>query len=166
MPEGDEMKRELIQQVADKLHGFGYEVHISADGRHGFYTDGKRAVSFGGQWNFSVDFSGNYEPSRTSGTGWQIATEQSDISEEQSASYIKANAPSWTGNTNPTYTIKGGDAPHKPSSAAQGKSTPTRADSLRPFWIADGWPDRTTVESRPSRQQSPPPQHSPPKWTA
>jgi hypothetical protein len=98
------MKKELIQHIAEKLHSFGYEVNISADGRHGFYTNGKRVISFGGYWNFSVDFSGNYAPSRTSGTGWQIAKEQADITKEQADSYINANAPSWARNTNPIYT--------------------------------------------------------------
>lgn len=97
------MKKQLIAQIAQNLHSFGYTVYISDDGRHGFYTDGKRAVSFGGQWNFYVDFSGNYKPSRTGGTGWQIATEQSDITAEQAHAYITADAPQWA-NKNPIYT--------------------------------------------------------------
>ena len=97
------MKKQLIAQIAQNLHSFGYTVYVSDDGRHGFYTDGKRAVSFGGQWNFCVDFSGNYKPSRTGGTGWQIATEQSDITAEQAHAYITANAPRWA-NANPIYT--------------------------------------------------------------
>lgn len=97
------MKKQLIAQIAQNLHSFGYTVYVSSDGRHGFYTDGKRAVSFGGQWNFCVDFSGNYKPSRTGGTGWQIATEQSDITAEQAHAYITADAPRWA-NTNPIYT--------------------------------------------------------------
>ena len=98
------MKKQLIQNIAQALHSYGFDVYISADGRHGFYTDGRRVVSFGGQWNFSVDFSGNYAPSKTSGTGWQIAAEQADISKEQADAYISAHAPHWTGNTNPIYT--------------------------------------------------------------
>jgi len=97
------MKKQLIQHIANKLHGYGFDVYISADQRHGFYTDGKRVISFGGQWNFSVDFSGNYAPSKTSGTGWQIAKEKADITQEQAEQYINANAPHWA-NTNPTYT--------------------------------------------------------------
>lgn len=97
------MKKQLIAQIAQNLHSFGYTVYVSLDGCHGFYTDGKRAVSFGGQWNFCVDFSGNYKPSRTGGTGWQIATEQSDITAEQAHAYITANAPRWA-NANPIYT--------------------------------------------------------------
>jgi hypothetical protein len=98
------MKKELIQHIAKNLHSFGYDVYLSADGRHGFYTNGKRVVCFGGQWNFSVDFSGNYLPTRTSGTGWSIANEQADITKEQADSYINPNAPRWTGNTSPIYT--------------------------------------------------------------
>lgn len=97
------MKKELIAHIAQKLHSFGYTVYLSDDGRHGFYTDGKRAVSFGGQWNFCVDFSGNYKASQTGGTGWQIAAEQSDINAEQAHAYITADAPQWA-NKNPIYT--------------------------------------------------------------
>jgi hypothetical protein len=98
------MKRELIQQIAKKLVSFGYDVYISEDKTYGFYTDGKRVVSFGGQWHFFVDFSGNYATTKQSGTGWQIAREQSDITEEQASEYIRANAPAWTGNKTPVYT--------------------------------------------------------------
>jgi hypothetical protein len=98
------MKKELIQHFAKKLHSFGYDVYVSGDGRHGFYTDGRRVVSFGGHWNLSVDFSGNYAASRASGTGWQISTEQSDINAAQAAAYISKNAPAWTGNACPVYT--------------------------------------------------------------
>ena len=98
------MKKELIKNIAEKLNSFGYTVYLSKDGAHGFYTDGKRCVSFGGQWNFSVDFSGNYLPTKISGSGWQIDKELSDITEIQAEEFITANAPRWTGNTNPTYT--------------------------------------------------------------
>ena len=97
------MKKQLIAHIAQNLHSFGYTVYISDDGRYGFYTDGKRVVCFGGQWNFFVDFSGNYKPSRTGGTGWQIATEQSDITAEQAHAYITADAPRWA-NKDPIYT--------------------------------------------------------------
>ena len=98
------MKKEIIKQIADKLHSFGYDVYLSKSGDYGFYSDGERVVSFGGQWNFSIDFSGNYAASKTSGTGWQIATEQTDITAEQAEKYIKANAPRWTKNLSPIYT--------------------------------------------------------------
>lgn len=98
------MKTQLINDIAYTLHSYGYAVYLSKDKQHGFYTDGKRVVSFGGQWNFAVDFSGNYAPTKRSGTGWSIAKEQSEITPEQAEAYIKANAPTWTGNTNPTYT--------------------------------------------------------------
>jgi len=98
------MKKELIQQIAKKLHAFGYTVYLSKDERYGFYTNGKRVVCFGGSWEFFVDFSGNYMPSKRSGTGWQIATEQTDITEHQAKAYIEANAPHWTRNLDPIYT--------------------------------------------------------------
>jgi hypothetical protein len=97
------MKKQLIQHLASKLNDYGFDVYVSKDGRCGFYTNRRRVVSFGGQWNFSVDFSGNYAPTRESGTGWQIATEKSDITEEEAAQYIRTPAPYWA-NKSPVYT--------------------------------------------------------------
>jgi hypothetical protein len=98
------MKKQLIQHIATKLREFGYDVYLSANGEHGFYTNGRRVVSFGGHWNVFVDFSGNYAPTRESGTGWLIADKQADIKAYQADMYINANAPDWTRNKNPIYT--------------------------------------------------------------
>jgi hypothetical protein len=97
-------KTQIIQDIAEKLHNYRYDVYLSKDKIYGFYTDGKRVVSFGGSWQFCVDFSGNYKQSKESGTGWSIAKELTDISEEQANAFINANAPSWTRNKNPVYT--------------------------------------------------------------
>lgn len=88
------MKQALIAQIAEQIKSYGYKVYIAKDGRYGFYTDGVRVVSFGGQWNFSVDFSGNYQ-SRKCGTGWQQATELTAIDAEAAEKFIKASAPQW-----------------------------------------------------------------------
>jgi hypothetical protein len=97
MATATEMKRELINHIAQQLKSYGYPVYISKDGTYGFYTDGERVVSFGGQWAFSVDFSGNYSTTapRSCGTGWQIAKELHDINQYTAESFIKANAPRW-----------------------------------------------------------------------
>lgn len=97
------MKKELIQHIAQKLHGFGFDVYISKDGTYGFYTNGQRVISFGGSYNFFVDFSGNYKSRGNSGTGWMIEKEKSDITEDQAKRYIEANAPRWA-NADPIYT--------------------------------------------------------------
>jgi hypothetical protein len=94
------MKKQLIAELAAALHSYGYQVYIAGSGDYGFYTDGNRVVSFGGHWNFSVDFSGNYraltsEGGRRIGTGWGIAKEQTGVTEEQARAYITAGAPSW-----------------------------------------------------------------------
>ena len=98
------MKKGLICAAAMALVGYGYRVWISADGRHGFYTDGRRVVSFGGPWEFMLDFSGNYRPTMSSGTGWQIAKEQGVPSAEEARAWVTANAPTWTRNAKPVYT--------------------------------------------------------------
>ena len=97
-------KTQIIQNIAENLHKYGYDVYLSKDKCYGFYTNGKRVVSFGGSWQFCVDFSGNYKQSKESGTGWGIAKELTDISEEDANAFINANAPSWTRNKNPIYT--------------------------------------------------------------
>lgn len=90
------MKKQLIEHIASQLKSYGYTVYISKDESYGFYTDGQRVVSFGGQWNFSVDFSGNYR-SQKCGTGWQMdgGKELCDIDACTAERFIKANAPRW-----------------------------------------------------------------------
>jgi hypothetical protein len=93
-------KKQVITQVAQQLHSYGFTVYLAKGGEHGFYTDGTRVVSFGGQWEFSVDFGGNYralthDGGRRIGTGWQIAKELSGISEDQARAFITAGAPMW-----------------------------------------------------------------------
>lgn len=97
------METQLVHDTATALTSYGYIVYLSKNKQHGFYTDGRRVVSFGGQWNFSLDFSGNYR-SQHCGTGWQIAKEQGVPTKEQADYWINANAPSWTDNKNPVYT--------------------------------------------------------------
>lgn len=100
------MKISLVKYIAEKLVSYGYIVYLSADKRYGFYTDGHRVVSFGGHWEWSVDFSGNYEPSKYSsrcGTGWQIRGEQCDITKVEAWVYIHTDAPRWADNPNPIY---------------------------------------------------------------
>jgi hypothetical protein len=97
-------KTQLVHHIAEKLYSYGFDVYISKSKDYGFYTNGKRVVSFGGSWCFSLDFSGKYKPHGNSGTGWQIAKELSDISEEQAHEFISASAPDWTGNKNAIYT--------------------------------------------------------------
>lgn len=91
------MKKQLIGHIAQRLRSYGYTVYIAKTGEYGFYTDGVKVVSFGGHWQWSVDFSGNYKtnaPHQT-GTGWRIAGELSDISEDQARAFINATAPDW-----------------------------------------------------------------------
>lgn len=103
------MKKQLIQHLAAKLHGYGYQVYIAESGEHGCYTDGRRVVSFGGHWRFSVDFTGNYRPVKPAdgkyvGTGWSIEREVCDINRYSAKAYVEACAPRWaTGDISVTY---------------------------------------------------------------
>jgi hypothetical protein len=97
------MKKQLIQEFAASLHSFGYRVYISKNGEYGFYTDGKRVVSFGSSEAWGLNLSGNYAPSRESGTGWRILSDLTSITQLQAAQAIAANAPAWA-NKSPVYT--------------------------------------------------------------
>lgn len=90
-------KTELILKIANALDGYGYDVYLAKSGEYGFYTNGQRVISFGGFWNFSVDFSGNYKTNRPAqcGTGWSIAKEMGVPSEEEAKRFIEAGAPRW-----------------------------------------------------------------------
>lgn len=93
-------KQELIAHIAQQLKSYGYTVYVAKSGDYGFYTDGSRVVSFGGYWNFSVDFSGNYragENARSCGTGWQMegGKELTGIDMYTAERFIKADAPRW-----------------------------------------------------------------------
>jgi hypothetical protein len=97
------MKKQLVKDIAKQLTSYGYTVYLSRDGKYGFYTDGTRCVSFGGSWNFCVDFSGNYI-SKKDGSGWGIAKEKVNIFEDEARDYIQSNAPSWATREQVTYT--------------------------------------------------------------
>ena len=88
------MKKELIRDIATKLVSYGYTVYLSGNQTYGFYTDGFRVVCFGGHWDWSVDFSGNYK-SQNCGTGWVIAKDVSNVTAEEAARYIAACPPHW-----------------------------------------------------------------------
>lgn len=90
-----------IMSVAIKLKSYGFDVYLSKDGTgdYGFFTDGKRVVSFQSDGKIS----GNYSPCRFSGTGWIMAYSQWDITEKEALDYITQNAPIWTNNKNPIY---------------------------------------------------------------
>lgn len=93
-------KKQLVSEVAAALSSYGYKVYLAKSGEYGFYTDGKTVVSFGGSWNFSLDFSGNYgaessEAARSVGTGWGIAKDMGVPSQEQTDAFISALPPRW-----------------------------------------------------------------------
>lgn len=99
------MDRELIKTFAGiVLATTDYDVYVAERGTYGFYTNGERVVSFGTDFGM-VTISGNYEPTSAAGTGWRIGeVGLSDVTEENLARWIRANAPGWTRNPNPVYT--------------------------------------------------------------
>lgn len=92
--------KQIINEAATALHSYGYAVYVSRTGEHGFYTDGAAVVSFGGSWNFALDFSGNYraaegENVRFVGTGWMLDRSVGIPSEADADAYIKTLPPRW-----------------------------------------------------------------------
>lgn len=88
-------RRELIEDVAKALKLYGYRVYLAKSGLHGFYTDGKRVVSF--QYDLGgVRYSGNYSTNRPyeTGTGWGLG-EYMVISPHTAQQFITAHAPHW-----------------------------------------------------------------------
>lgn len=92
--------KELMQEIAAALDGYGYDTYLSKDGTHGFYTNGTRVVSFGGRY-LAASFYGNYLPAPGCGTGWVIAKDTSVPSKEEAERYLRDNG-LWA-NRNPTY---------------------------------------------------------------
>ena len=96
---------ELVVDTANALKEYGYTVYLTKDFQnrsYGFYTDGKRVVSFHRDWAFSLVFSGHYVPSYNSGSGWTIADGQGVPTREEAASWLTEPAPAWA-NKKPVY---------------------------------------------------------------
>lgn len=95
-----EYKRELIRSIATNLRKYGYTVYLAERGTYGFYTDGRRVVSFGGHWEHCANFSGNYRAlteagRRYMGDGWGIASVETPINRREAGEYIAAIPPRW-----------------------------------------------------------------------
>lgn len=88
-------KQKLVADLAKALVSYGYKVYLAKGGTHGFYTDGKRVVSF--QYDLGgLRYSGNYstsQPSQT-GTGWVLG-DHMVIGADTARRFIEANAPRW-----------------------------------------------------------------------
>lgn len=96
---------ELVIETAAALKEYGYDVYLSKDFQnrsYGFFTNGKRVVSFRRDWGFSLVFSGHYVPSYTAGSGWKIADGQGVPTPEEAARWLAEPAPSWA-NKSPIY---------------------------------------------------------------
>jgi hypothetical protein len=89
-------KERITLDFAHECKKNGFDVYIAERGTYGFYTNGERVVSF--SLDLVLSLSGNYEPSRESGTGWRMAD---GIGIKDA---MAANAPKWTKNKNPIYT--------------------------------------------------------------
>jgi hypothetical protein len=87
-------KKQLVSEVCRALIEYGYIVYISGSGEHGFYTDGKKVVSFEGAWGTSINYTGNYISKRC-GTGWQISADGGIPSRDIAAAFIAESAPRW-----------------------------------------------------------------------
>ena len=88
-------KQEAIKELATNLVNYGYDVYIAKSGTYGFYTDGKKVISF--SYQFGIKVSGNYISTKPSqcGTGWIIIDNLTTITQEQAKQFIEMIAPNW-----------------------------------------------------------------------
>lgn len=91
------LKREYIQELAQKIKADGFRVFISGSGKYGFFTDteGNNIVCFGvDDLSYEYTFTKCYEAvkatrSNTVGNGWRL---QNNLTFKQ---MINENAPKW-----------------------------------------------------------------------
>lgn len=99
-------QEQAIAEIAAQLKSHGYTVYLAKDGMYGFYTDGKRVVSFGSSLGIT-HFSGSYKTDYPgAGSGWRIADGLGSVSAEAAKNMIEMYAPSWAtrGATKVQYT--------------------------------------------------------------
>ena len=94
--------KETALEFAQAAKSAGYDAYLAERGAYGFYTNGKRVVSF--QCDFGcIKVSSNIKPSQQHGTGWIIC----DLARSDASSlerYITMHVPDWVRNPNPQYT--------------------------------------------------------------
>jgi hypothetical protein len=98
---------DICKELATEIHNQGFIVYLAHPDKrfeptYGFYTDetGQRVVSF--QVDCVYSYTGHYEPSQGSGSGWSMRAPMR--CKDQLQKVLHARAPSWTGNENPEYT--------------------------------------------------------------
>ena len=100
-----------MQEVATEIKNAGFDVYLSNNGEYGFYTDGKRVVSFNDDLG-GVCLSGNYMPQPTLGSGWRLDASELELSTEYLQHKLNERAPRWATNglavdyTTPEYYLK------------------------------------------------------------
>jgi len=86
-----------VQAFAARIAGMGFAVYIAESGSYGFITDDteSRVLSF--SFNDQTSLRGNYgPPSTTSGTGWRMDAQPSDLTTpERVKEALYAYPPDW-----------------------------------------------------------------------
>ena len=91
--EMNESKIQGINNLADRLKAYGYDVYLAKNKLYGFYTDGKRVITF--EWQIGgIALSGCYH-SKLSGNGWRIADGVVTITQAEAEEYLNRCAPHW-----------------------------------------------------------------------
>lgn len=100
-------RQEMAIEFAKKVKSLGFRAYLAYTNEYGIITDsvGQRVLCFGSDFR-GINLSGNYLPSKGSGTGWKIS-DSVPATDTLTADYItralQANAPSWA-NNKPVYT--------------------------------------------------------------
>ena len=96
-----EHEREHALDFARAVAAQGFAVYLAQRGNYGFYTDGKRVVSFSLElFGGGVRLTGNYRPGKNTGTGWHI---RDGATPTHAAAALASNAPRKF-NPSPVYT--------------------------------------------------------------
>ena len=93
-------EKEAATDFARAVAAQGLTVYLASRGTYGFFTDGRRVVCFSVGMFEGVRLSGNYRPSKETGTGWMI---MNGATPEHAAAALATHAPRWA-NRAPVYT--------------------------------------------------------------
>ena len=92
----------MILEVSEEIKKQGFQVFVANSGEYGFYTDGKKVISFQIEFG-SIAFSGNYKTDnpRSTGNGWRIC----DSIPASLTDTLNSMPPQWAvGNSRWTFT--------------------------------------------------------------
>ena len=89
--------QKMGKEFADHAKAMGFTVYLAKTGTYGFLTDndGMRVLCFDCDHMRGTKLSGNYQPSKNHGTGWQIAESVHLPRKDELQAYLYTPVPNW-----------------------------------------------------------------------